>query len=65
LARRYSDIGTHCKEKRLLATSEEIQLVMGRVLCEPGVATRQVDFPVDGFISMVAPIDGKLRWRSA
>ena len=43
----------------LLAVCEPVQLVLGEVLCEPGKATRHVWFPVDGFISMVAPIDGK------
>ena len=43
----------------LLAVCEPFQLVLGEVLCEPGKATRYVYFPVDGFISMVAPIDGK------
>jgi CRP-like cAMP-binding protein len=38
---------------------ETVQLTLGEVLCEPGKATRQVWFPIDGFISMVAPIDGK------
>jgi CRP-like cAMP-binding protein len=44
---------------RLLALCEDVRLVLGAVLCEPGHATRHVYFPVEGFISMVAPIDGK------
>jgi CRP-like cAMP-binding protein len=44
---------------RLLAICEPVQLVLGSVLCEPGKTTRHVYFPVDGFISLVAPIDGK------
>ena len=44
---------------RLLAVCEPVQLVLGEVLCEPGKATRHVWFPIDGFISMVAPIDAK------
>jgi CRP-like cAMP-binding protein len=43
----------------LLAAGESVQLVLGKVLCEPGKPTRHVYFPVDAFISMVAPIDGK------
>ena len=43
----------------LLAVCEPVQMVLGEVLCEPGKATRHVWFPVDGFISMVAPIDAK------
>jgi CRP-like cAMP-binding protein len=43
----------------LLAACETVHLTLGEVLCEPGKATRHVWFPVDGFISMVAPIDGK------
>ncbi len=44
---------------RLLALCEPVHLVLGDVLCEPGKPTRHVYFPVDGFISLVAPIDGK------
>ncbi len=44
---------------RLLGGCEEVQLVLGHVLCEPGKATRHVWFPIDGFISLVAPIDDK------
>ena len=44
---------------RLLAAGEDIQLVLGDVVCEPGRPTRHVYFPVDAFISLVAPIDGK------
>ena len=43
----------------LLGVCESVQLTLGEVLCEPGKATRHVWFPVDGFISMVAPINGK------
>lgn len=45
--------------QRLLAACEDIPLVLGDVLCEPGRPTRYVYFPVDAFISLVAPIDGK------
>jgi len=44
---------------KLLGLCEDVQLVLGAVLCGPGESTRHVYFPVDGFISMVAPIDGK------
>ncbi len=44
---------------KLLGLCEDVPLVLGAVLCEPGQATRHVYFPVDGFISLVAPIDGK------
>jgi CRP-like cAMP-binding protein len=44
---------------RLLAVAEPVQLVLGRVLCEPGHATRHVYFPIDGFISLVALSGGK------
>lgn len=44
---------------RLLAAFESVELVLGDVLCEPGRATYHVYFPVEGFISMIAPIDGK------
>jgi CRP-like cAMP-binding protein len=43
----------------LLAAGKQVHLVLGSVLCEPGKATRHVYFPVDAFISLVAPIDGK------
>ncbi len=44
---------------RLLALGEPHELVLSQVLCKPGKATCHVYFPIDGFISMVAPIDGK------
>jgi len=44
---------------RLLALCEPVELVLGEVLCEPGEDTRDLYFPVEGFISLVAPIDGK------
>ena len=43
----------------LLAVCEPCELALGEVLCEPGKPTRHVWFPIEGFISMVAPIDGK------
>ncbi len=44
---------------RLLAVCEPCELTLGTVLCEPGKPTRHGWFPIDAFISMVAPIDGK------
>jgi CRP-like cAMP-binding protein len=44
---------------RLLSLAEDVPLVLGQVLCESGQPARHVWFPVDGFVSLVAPIDGK------
>jgi len=44
---------------QLLRLGEGVQLTLGQVLCEPGQPTRHVWFPVDGFVSLVAPIGGK------
>jgi CRP-like cAMP-binding protein len=42
----------------LLAICEPVQLVLSEVLYEPGKPTRHVYFPIDGFISLVAQLDG-------
>lgn len=44
--------------QRLLAASEPVQLALSDILCEPGQATRHVYFPTDGFISLVALVEG-------
>lgn len=43
---------------RLLAACEPIELVLSEVLCEPGQPVRHVYFPIQGFISLVTPVDG-------
>jgi CRP-like cAMP-binding protein len=43
---------------RLIAVCEPVQLVLSDVLCEPGTPTQHVYFPTDGFISLVALIEG-------
>ncbi|MDM0041661.1 Crp/Fnr family transcriptional regulator [Variovorax sp. J22G21] len=42
----------------ILSVCEPIELVLAKVLCEPGEPTRHVYFPKDGFISLVARTDG-------
>lgn len=44
---------------RLLAICEPVQLVLGEIICEPGQPTRHVYFPTQGFVSLLASIDGK------
>lgn len=43
---------------RLLAICEPVRLVPGMVLSEPGKPTSHVYLPVEGFISLVAPVHG-------
>lgn len=44
---------------RLLANCEEVDLLLGEILIEPGERIRYVHFPDDGsFISMITPVDG-------
>ncbi len=43
--------------KRLLARCTMVDLVAGDVLIEPGQVVRNVCFPIDSFISLIAPID--------
>ena len=44
--------------RHLLALCEPIELVLSEVLCEAGQVIHHVYFPVNGFISLVASIDG-------
>jgi CRP-like cAMP-binding protein len=43
---------------RILARCEKVDLVFGTTLCEPGTAYRHAWFPLTGFISTVAVMDG-------
>jgi CRP-like cAMP-binding protein len=44
--------------QHLLARCESVELSLGEVLCSPGEPIRDVFFPVESFISLIAPIDG-------
>lgn len=44
--------------RRLLALCEPVQWLLADVLCTPGAVTRNVYFPIDGFISLVAATEG-------
>ncbi len=44
--------------KRLVASGESVPLVLTEVLCEPEAPTRHVYFPNEGFISLVAKVEG-------
>ncbi len=44
---------------RVQAACEPVQLELAQILSEPGDATRHVYFPVNGFISLVAQVEGK------
>ncbi len=43
----------------MLQRCEPVELLFGTVLCEPGDRIRHVHFPIGGFISLVAMVDGK------
>jgi len=45
--------------QQMLQHCEPFELVFGAVLSEPGERIRHVHFPTDGFISLVAVVDGK------
>ena len=44
---------------RLLARCVSCELHLGAVLCDAGKTIRHAYFPVDGFISLITPINGK------
>jgi CRP-like cAMP-binding protein len=43
--------------RRLLAHLEPVELVLADTLSEPGERTRHVFFPIDGFISLITPLN--------
>lgn len=49
----------HRDRERLLAACRTVELRFGEVLCLPGDRTRQVWFPLEGFISLMTVIDGE------
>jgi CRP-like cAMP-binding protein len=44
--------------EHLLANCESVDLIFADILCVPGDPIRHVYFPIDSFISLVAPVDG-------
>jgi len=45
--------------QHFLANCEPVELLFAQILAEPGEVIRHVYLPVEGFISLVAPIDGR------
>ena len=43
---------------RLLAACDKVPLTLTDVLCDPGKPMRYVYFPIEGFVSLVAVVDG-------
>jgi len=43
--------------RRLLAQLEPVELVLADTLIEPGERTRHAFFPIDGFISLITPLN--------
>lgn len=53
------DLLPRIDRRRLLAVSKTVDLALADVLCEGGMRTRYVYFPIGATISLVTPIDGK------
>jgi CRP-like cAMP-binding protein len=49
------------EQKRILAGCDSVDIFFGDVLAEPGEPLQYVYFPTEGFISLVAKIDGQTR----
>jgi CRP-like cAMP-binding protein len=45
--------------RRLLSLCHSVELTMGDILSEPGARTREVYFPIGGFVSLVTRSNGK------
>ena len=46
---------------RFVASTEQVELRFADVLCEPGAPIHHAYFPIDGFISLLEPLDGRAR----
>ncbi len=47
--------------QHLLAGCEQVELVFGNVLCEPGEHIRNVYFPINSYVSLVTQIDDHVK----